>query len=166
MVRRMSEQPQKLEKFVFLCRLPLTVFPLLTAVLLARAPGLRNLEVLHVSRVGPVGVAALAGSPHLTRLKTLYLNGNPVGDDGAEALAASPHLPALEYLQLNDTGVGDRGVTALARSKHLTSLKTLYLGGRCPNMFHGCRAGNIVQAKNTSSKLTIPASTASSVAFT
>jgi uncharacterized protein (TIGR02996 family) len=102
------------------------------AAALGRAPGLRNLESLSFGRVGPAGVAALAGSPYLTRLKTLYLNGNPVGDDGAEALAASPHLSALEFLQLNHSGVGDRGVMALARSEHLTLLQTLYLGGGNP----------------------------------
>jgi uncharacterized protein (TIGR02996 family) len=102
------------------------------AATLSRAPGLRNLESLTISDVGPVGVAALAGSPDLTHLKALHLNGNPVGDDGAVALAASPHLSALEFLQLNHAGVGDRGVMALARAEHLTSLQTLYLGGGSP----------------------------------
>jgi hypothetical protein len=36
LIRRLADRPEKLNKFVFFCRLPLTLFPLLTAVLLWR----------------------------------------------------------------------------------------------------------------------------------
>src|SRR5262245_40264198 len=102
------------------------------AVALARAPGLRNVDSFSCGWVGPAGATALAGSPYLTRLKSLSLHGSSVGDDGVAAVADSPHMAALEYLFLNYSGVGDRGLTALARSEHLNSLQTLYLGGQCP----------------------------------
>jgi uncharacterized protein (TIGR02996 family) len=102
------------------------------AVVLSRVSGLRNLETLSLGQVGPKGVAALAGSPHLSRLKNLHLGTSQVGDEGAEALAASPHLSALEHVLLNYTGIGDRGAVALVQSKRLVSLRELYLGGRNP----------------------------------
>jgi uncharacterized protein (TIGR02996 family) len=104
------------------------------------SPHLSALESLSVSGAGPAGVAALAGSPNLTRLKSLYLNGSQAGDDGATALAGSPYLPALEILLLNDGGVGDPGATALARSDQLTALRELYLGGNNPITGAGAQA--------------------------
>lgn len=102
------------------------------ATVLARAPGLRNLEALSLGSVGPAGAVALAGCPYLTRLKDLSLHGSTAGDDGAEALAASPYLSALEHVLLNYSGIGDRGAVALARSERLVSLRQLYLGGDNP----------------------------------
>jgi uncharacterized protein (TIGR02996 family) len=102
------------------------------AAVLSGAPGLRNLESFYFGQIGPAGLAALAGSPYLTHLKSLSLRGCPVGDEGAEALALSPRMSALEHLLLNSAGVGDRGAAALARSEHLTSLRELYLGDGNP----------------------------------
>jgi uncharacterized protein (TIGR02996 family) len=102
------------------------------AAVLARASGLRNLEWLGFGAVGVAGVAALASSPHLTRLRDLLLHRSKAGDDGAEAIAASPYLAAVEHVLLNYAGVGDRGAVALAGSTRLRSLRQLYLGGCAP----------------------------------
>jgi uncharacterized protein (TIGR02996 family) len=99
------------------------------AAVLARASGIRNLEWLGFGAVGVAGVAALAASPQLTRLRDLLLHLSKAGDDGAEAIAASPYLAAVEQVLLNYAGVGDRGAVVLARSTRLRSLRQLYLGG-------------------------------------
>jgi uncharacterized protein (TIGR02996 family) len=102
------------------------------AAVLSQVPALRNLETLTLGTVGPKGVAAFAGSPHLSRLKNLHVGSNQIGDEGAEALAASPHLSALQHVLLNGTNISDRGAVAIAQSRHLVSLRELYLGGHNP----------------------------------
>jgi uncharacterized protein (TIGR02996 family) len=75
------------------------------------------------------GVAALARSPHFSKLESLDLGGNPIGDAGVIALANSPALKNLKTLDLADCGVTHVGAQALASSKSLASLVELRLGG-------------------------------------
>jgi uncharacterized protein (TIGR02996 family) len=101
---------------------------------LASARSLAGLTALRLlnNGIGPAGAAALAASPHLTRLTSLYLgegsyDPNQVGDEGLSALAASPNLAGLTQLSLPMNDVGDTGVQALARSPYLRRLEALDL---------------------------------------
>jgi uncharacterized protein (TIGR02996 family) len=61
-------------------------------------------------------VAALAESPHLANLATLYLWNNAIGDDGARALAESPYLANLTTLQLVGNGIGTAALDEILRT--------------------------------------------------
>jgi uncharacterized protein (TIGR02996 family) len=102
------------------------------------------------------GARALAASPHLGRLKELWLYRNDIGDAGVEALAAAPWLLGLRHLDLQENGlsaaavsaltawgsrqlawlslannpVGDEGLIALANSALLGGVRSLWLS-RC-----------------------------------
>jgi uncharacterized protein (TIGR02996 family) len=76
------------------------------------------------------GIAALAGSPHVTRLRRLDLEGgsnssNSIGDEGARHLAGSANFRHLSDLNLACNGIRDAGFFALLRSPHLVSLANL-----------------------------------------
>lgn len=78
------------------------------------------------------GVEALAGSPHLVRLRALDLQGgsnstNTVGDAGVRHLAGSATFKQLTDLNLTCNGVTDEGVRALLASPHLGALARLNL---------------------------------------
>jgi hypothetical protein len=53
-----------------------------------RLGGLRRLEIEN-ARITSAGLKALCDSPHLARLRYLYLSGNPLGSDAAQILAES-----------------------------------------------------------------------------
>jgi uncharacterized protein (TIGR02996 family) len=96
---------------------------------LASSPHLGRLRRLwlHSCRVGPDGARALASSPLWPRLEELTLTDNPLGDSGAAALAGAAPPPGLTHLNLQSCGVGDEGVGALAGSPILTSVTDLNL---------------------------------------
>jgi uncharacterized membrane protein/mono/diheme cytochrome c family protein len=73
---------------------------------------------LSGTRVGDLGLAALAEMPHLTRLS---LAKTAIGDEGLRHLSG---LKNLEYLNLYGTNVNDAGLKHLAG---LDRLKALYL---------------------------------------
>jgi uncharacterized protein (TIGR02996 family) len=76
----------------------------------------------------------LADSPHLGRLRELFLRHNRVGSTGAEALARSPHLMQLGVLDLGNNRIGNAGALALAASEGLKQIYELTLTG---NHFNG-----------------------------
>jgi uncharacterized protein (TIGR02996 family) len=99
------------------------------------------------------GAPALAASPHLGRLRELFLASNNLGDAGLAALAAAPWARGLRLLIAADNGLtadavsalcdagldglavlvldhsqlGDRGLAALAGSPILRGVRTLSL---------------------------------------
>jgi uncharacterized protein (TIGR02996 family) len=80
------------------------------------------------------GARALAASPHLGQLRTLYLYRNDIGDAGLEALVVAPWLDGLQALDVTDAGLTAVGVRALAESPRVPRLGALWLGG---NSFGG-----------------------------
>jgi uncharacterized protein (TIGR02996 family) len=106
-----------------------------TAIYLSTSPRLGNLRGLHLTRsrddgsgIGSEGVHAIADSPFLGRLHTLYLLGNGISDAGVQFLSASPHLGHLTTLNLGGNHITDEGVEALCASRHLEGLRHLDLG--------------------------------------
>jgi uncharacterized protein (TIGR02996 family) len=67
--------------------------------------------------LGARGMAVLARSPHLIRLRSLSLYRNHLGDDGAAALATAAWLGTLRDVVLSDNGLSERGAAALARTE-------------------------------------------------
>lgn len=94
---------------------------------------LRVLELPN-NQLGPDAAAALATSPHLSRLIDLDLAGgsnspNEIGPDGARALAASDNFCHLESLNLLFNFIGDDGFVALVESPRLPQLRSLNVPG-------------------------------------
>jgi uncharacterized protein (TIGR02996 family) len=81
----------------------------------------------HSGPVSEAGMRALAASPWLGRLRSLFLGQNNLGDDGAEALAEAPWLAGLHCLNLEGNGLSPFGVAALAQSSLPRRLETLSL---------------------------------------
>jgi uncharacterized protein (TIGR02996 family) len=103
-------------------------------VALTRAPGFSRLAHLEMTgtRVGDMGLQALAASEHLGALTALRLSYTRAGDEGVEALARSPRMSRLTCLELsNCPGVRDDAVIALADSPGSAGLMRLELEG-CP----------------------------------
>jgi uncharacterized protein (TIGR02996 family) len=100
------------------------------AAVLAHARGLPSLVHLGLYGCGldDAGVALLAASSFLARLRRLNLTENDVSDIGAIALAGSPHVSNLIALNLTSRRpLTDRGVRALLESPHLSGLRYLWL---------------------------------------
>lgn len=100
---------------------------------LAAAPYLNWVQTLSfidyfVSPLTAAGARALAGSPHLGRLRALHLHRNDIGDAGSQALAAAPWLRGLHALNLADNGLSPAGVRALVESAGVEHLQALWLG--------------------------------------
>lgn len=74
-------------------------------------------------------VRAIAGSPHLARLRGLRLSAGGCGDAGVAALAAPLHSAGLRRLALFMCRVGPAGAGALAHSLHFRPDLTLQLSG-------------------------------------
>jgi len=68
-----------------------------------RSPLLRNITYLDLDDQGVTDddLAALAASPHVTKLRQLDLRYNPIGARGIEALAAAPSLRTLVIVSLD-----------------------------------------------------------------
>jgi uncharacterized protein (TIGR02996 family) len=85
---------------------------------------LRWVETLAVTDryIGPLDAAAMASlarSPHLGRLRELWLPHGSLGDRGADSLAAAPWLPGLSSLGLSDNGLSREGGESLAGAEGL-----------------------------------------------
>src|SRR5262249_48644321 len=94
---------------------------------LAASPGLGEIQVLQVRRMGEVGVVTLLLSPHLRNLRRLELwsNGLPDGDAHTR-LASMAALEGLDALRRANDHFGDEGVRALADSPRLAGLTSLH----------------------------------------
>ena len=100
--------------------------------LLARAGQLTRLEVLQLGMndITDQGLRALAGIPHLTSLRELYLDDNgQIGMPGIRALADSPYLTQLRRLDLSGNNLQDSAVRVLIDAASLRQLDSLALHG-------------------------------------
>jgi Ran GTPase-activating protein (RanGAP) involved in mRNA processing and transport len=95
---------------------------------------LHNLEHLDLrdNSLGPGAMRALAQSPHLKHIRSLYLGDghgtpNEVGPEGARWLATSPNYSHLAVLHLDFNDIGNAGLGYLARSPSLLHLRSLSL---------------------------------------
>jgi uncharacterized protein (TIGR02996 family) len=96
---------------------------------MADSPGVANLRWLAVEHV-EASAAPLAASPHLGRLRSLWLSHTPTGNDGFKALCDSPHLQELRSLVLIDHGLNGHAGRAFADATGLPALRQLILSGR------------------------------------
>jgi uncharacterized protein (TIGR02996 family) len=99
---------------------------------LAEEPLLAGLSILSFNDYydAPVtarDATALANSPYLHGLSSLYLGGNSLGDDGVEALARAPWLVSVTVLDLSDNGLSDRALHALTESPYAANLRKILL---------------------------------------
>jgi uncharacterized protein (TIGR02996 family) len=90
------------------------------AAALSQCPCLEEIEALwftdyYSDPIDAAGAAALARSPYLGRLRSLYLYKNNIGDEGLEALVQAPWWLQLTDVNLGDNGISDRGAWALTR---------------------------------------------------
>lgn len=105
----------------------------------AASPQLGHLEWLGTGKtegtcsdeipMGDEGIAALAASPSLFRLRSLYIRNEGIGPEGCRALAAAPYLFRLKRLDLSYNPIGSEGVEALTEAPHLRQLEGLVLYG-------------------------------------
>lgn len=110
---------------------------------LAGLPAMSRVRALEIDRptqsgdsggvYGTAGVAALAGSKHLTNLTRLDLHSHRIGEAGALQLAASPSLVRLTHLALTapkfDRSEGDF-LSAMANAPALQQLQHFQLGSQ------------------------------------
>jgi uncharacterized protein (TIGR02996 family) len=96
---------------------------------LAGSPQMARLRALHLRGIAASGeyIESLAASAHLAGLTTLDLSGNRLGEVGVRALAVSPHLANLTSLDVGGNDIRDTGARALAESPHLSRLRVLGL---------------------------------------
>jgi uncharacterized protein (TIGR02996 family) len=107
------------------------------AAQLAACPFLRWLEGLefidyYSEPIHATAMAHLADSPHLERLRYLWLYNNHLGDEGGEHLARARWLAGVEVLELGDNGLSSRGVSAVASTAQAFRPVRLRLGGNEP----------------------------------
>jgi uncharacterized protein (TIGR02996 family) len=96
------------------------------ALALARSESFRpHRLLLGANPIGDEGARALAESPVLSRLTTLWLDRCNLSPSSARALARSPHLGKLRFLHLEGNALEDAGVIALARAPWLRQLASL-----------------------------------------
>jgi uncharacterized protein (TIGR02996 family) len=106
---------------------------------LAESPQLSTLRSLTARGLWPEGLAVLAASPHLARLKVLRLPSNNLGNEGIEALVDGATLTGLEELDLSGLGVAERysddsivrspGMETLTGWAGLATVRSLNLSG-------------------------------------
>src|SRR5262249_27683876 len=84
-----------------------------------------NLTALSLTycELTPEGLAALAKSPGLERLKSLVLNWQNLNKEAVEALATSPFLQRLERLHIAGTKLHKVAGAPLARPERLPRLR-------------------------------------------
>jgi uncharacterized protein (TIGR02996 family) len=111
-----------------------TYFDDACAARLAAAPGVTGLEHLRLwnCNLREAGALALARSPNLAKLRSLFLGlgqytRNQIGPRGCAALAAEAALPSLEVLDLDFNDVGDEGWLAMVGSGKLARFTELRL---------------------------------------
>ena len=98
----------------------------------ANGEGMPNLEMLEVTfnrTLTRVGIAALADSPRLSRLSSLWMRQINLGPEAARAIARSPHARSLRSLNMLECGIGDEGAAALLESPYLDDVTDLQLSG-------------------------------------
>jgi uncharacterized protein (TIGR02996 family) len=95
----------------------------------AAMPNVELLELTHNREITHVGVEALAASPRLSSLRSLWLRQTSIGPHGARALARSPQAATLRSLNLLECELGDEGARALLDSPYLAGLTDLQLSG-------------------------------------
>ncbi|MEO8842325.1 MAG: TIGR02996 domain-containing protein [Kofleriaceae bacterium] len=98
----------------------------------ATGTGMPKLELLELTfnpQLTPAGITALAESPRLATLSSLWLRQIPLGPEAARAIASSPHARGLRDLNLLECELGDDGALALLASPHLDRLAKLQLAG-------------------------------------
>jgi uncharacterized protein (TIGR02996 family) len=83
---------------------------------------------LHGTGLTAEGLAALAGSRHLTRLRTLTVGANSFGDAGVEVLARGLPFARLEALDLSGCGVTGAGLSTLVGRRAAGHLRSLSVG--------------------------------------
>jgi uncharacterized protein (TIGR02996 family) len=79
--------------------------------MLARCESLVQLD-LRGCAIGDAGIAAIAASPGMARLKGIVLFGNGIGVEGMNALIGSPHLGELRDVRV----MGGSGVPSLSET--------------------------------------------------
>lgn len=112
------------------------------AGLLAADSRLLNVESLALfrNRIGPAGLAALIGSPHLTRrLRRLLLGRNLFGEAGTRALASETTIRDLVLLDLDCNRLDGAAIRALTPAPLLAGVRTLNLSNN-PIGPEGCAA--------------------------
>jgi uncharacterized protein (TIGR02996 family) len=114
------------------------------AIAKARFGSLVELDLFH-NRIGPTGMAALAKSPHLAKLRWLSLLGSQIGSKGLAALLKSKALTGLRYLNLMGNGLGPDDAKLLAGSTHLAQLRHLSVG---TNYIGAAGAKTLLRAEN------------------
>jgi uncharacterized protein (TIGR02996 family) len=92
-------------------------------------PKLELLELTFNQELTHAGIAALAESPRMATLSSLWLRQIPLGPDAARAIASSPYTDGLRDLNLLECQLGDDGARALLASPHLAGLVKLQLAG-------------------------------------
>jgi len=98
--------------------------------LFARATQLTRLESLHLgfNDITDHGLRLLAGIPHLSTLRELYLNDNrQIGTPGVRALADSPYLGPLRHLDLSGNNLSESALRVLINGDSLRQLDSLTL---------------------------------------
>ena len=103
----------------------------------------RNYEALdfNFTKLGDAGVAALAKSKSVRRLRRLIIPVQKLGPESAKSIAESQNLANLQYLKLYKNKIGDEGVKFFSDSGNLSNLKSL----RWPGMKFPIREHNILQ---------------------
>jgi uncharacterized protein (TIGR02996 family) len=93
------------------------------------SPVLSRLRTLDLEglRLTADALEPLAANPDLSRLRELVLMWNPIGNEGAMLLARMPQLRGLESLDMRSNNITDPGARAIAGSPYLTQLKELRL---------------------------------------
>jgi uncharacterized protein (TIGR02996 family) len=123
-----SPSLQFVSQLEFTCQSDRDVFEDADVVAFLKSPHLFRMRKLFLnsqSRLTAKVGHALASAKSLTALGRIHLGGVGLGDDGIEQIANSPHLATLEIMTIWNTGFGPRGAQALANSPYLTNLKTL-----------------------------------------
>jgi uncharacterized protein (TIGR02996 family) len=109
---------------------------------LAQWPQLATLHSLHVLGLDRDDLATLLASPHLGKLRRLYLFSHGVGNSGIEQLVQAETLSSLEELDLTGAGYHEsyyddpvitaQGMATLARWPGLAGVRKLNLTGSDP----------------------------------
>jgi uncharacterized protein (TIGR02996 family) len=88
----------------------------------------RRLEIAcTMAGLDPIGVQALAESPHCGTLRDLKLGFNEIGPDGARWLTTARFLPQLQKLGLPGARIGLQGLLELLARDAFEQLRTLDL---------------------------------------